>query len=308
VLFEWALVILGTILVMVAGLVMPLQLARMTRPLGGLRISDLAVPFLRHPLLTTLIWALEIVAAYFGRTFLIQFVGDVAAYIAAHTVSKFWDLRQQIWQTAMKVADAVYRARTTSSDDLKKDDSRKGDSNKDDAKKDTKQPGFLYEKIVVVGHSLGSVIGYDVLNGLLLEDAFSKQPLHVAARTRMFLTFGSPLDKTAFLFKTQRDMDAPVRAVGAASVQPMIQHYDNRPQEWINLWSPSDLISGNLDYYDPPTEGNASQKAVQNMIDPEATTPLAAHVEYWGSELFARQLVRGIRTRVAQQPHLQNIA
>jgi hypothetical protein len=83
----------------------------------------------------------------------------------------------------------------------------------------------------MVGHSLGSVIGYDVVNGLLLEDAFSDHPLHVANRTRMFLTFGSPLDTTAFLFRTQAEMCSPIREVAAAAVQPMIQNYDSRPHE-----------------------------------------------------------------------------
>jgi len=87
--------------------------------------------------------------------------------------------------------------------------------------------------MIVLGHSLGSVIGYDVLNGLMLEEQLCNQPLQVADRTRMFLTFGSPLDKTAFLFRTQKDMRSQVREVGAAAVQPMIAAYGNRPLEWV---------------------------------------------------------------------------
>ena len=240
-----------------------------------------------------LLWGFELVAAYIVRWFLIEYVGDVAAYIAAHTVSKFYDLRQQIWQTAMKVARPVYRAQTHH-------------------KASPEAPEFLYEKIIMVGHSLGSVIGYDVLNGLLLEDAFSDQPLRVANRTRMFLTFGSPLDKTAFLFRTQADMRSSVREVAAAAVQPMIQNYDNRPHEWVNLYSKSDIISGHLDFYDPPDKTNAKHKelflnpatapvanerAVKNLPDPDARTPLAAHVEYWDGDLFSQELVRAITTR-----------
>jgi hypothetical protein len=321
---EWALVIGGVALILPGGLAMPWQLlglspeyycwgwfSELAKCLTGdasacphitaayLRLLE-SFPRIGGPLKyvterqfwVAAIWGIELLAAYAGRWFLIEYVGDVAAYIAAHTVSKFWELRQQIWQTAMKVADAVYRTRTTSADESK--------------------ANFLYNKIVVVGHSLGSVIGYDVLNGLLLEDGFSQQPLHIADRTRMFLTFGSPLDKTAFLFKTQKDMNAPFRAVGAASVQPMIQNYANRPPEWVNLWSGSDLISGHLDFYDPPTSQNARHKderlapggadsrqnprAVRNEADPAARTPFAAHVEYWTGDLFARELVRGITT------------
>ena len=237
----------------------------------------------KYSLCIVALWALEIWAASRARGFLIQYVGDVAAYIAAHTVSKFWEVRQQIWHTAMEVGEAVYRARTADDTD------------------------FLYTKIIVVGHSLGSVIGYDVLNGLLMDDQFSAKPLNVAARTRMFLTFGSPLDKTAFLFRTQKDMRSQVREVAAAAVQPMIADYRNRPQEWINLWSHADIISGHLDFYDPPNVMNAKHpehygharinpKGVQNYVDPEAKTPLKAHVEYWDGKMFADQLYRAITT------------
>lgn len=229
------------------------------------------------------LWVVEILLAMLARSFLIQYVGDVAAYIAAHTVSKFWEVRQQIWQAGMKVGAAIYRAKTADNAD------------------------FLYNKIIVVGHSLGSVIGYDVLNGLLLDEQFSADPLLVAARTRMFVTFGSPLDKTAFLFRTQKDMNSKVREVGAASVQPMIANYNCRPPEWVNLWSPADIISGHLDYYDPPNFLNAKRpekyihamknpKAVQNYIDPDARTPLKAHIEYWDGKMFAEHLYRGITT------------
>ncbi len=237
----------------------------------------------KYSLCIVALWALEIWAASRARGFLIQYVGDVAAYVAAHTVSKFWEVRQQIWQTAMKVGEAVYLARTADNAD------------------------FLYTKIIVVGHSLGSVIGYDVLNGLLLDDQFSAAPLQVAARTRMFLTFGSPLDKTAFLFRTQKDMRSQVREVAAAAVQPMIADYRNRPPEWVNLWSKADIISGHLDFYDPPNVMNAKHpehfthartnpKAIQNHIDPDAKTPLKAHIEYWDGKMFADQLYRGITT------------
>ena len=236
-----------------------------------------------YKFLVLVLWLVEILAASMVRSVLVQYVGDVAAYIAAHTVSKFWEVRWQIWQTAMRVAEAIYRVRTA-----------------DDAE-------FLYKKIVVVGHSLGSVIGYDVLNGLLMDDQFSAQPLQVAARTRMFLTFGSPLDKTAFVFRTQKDMRSQVREVGAAAVQPMIASYVNRPQEWVNLWSHADIISGHLDFYDPPNVLNAKHpehyvhsrmnpKGVQNYIDPDAKTPLKAHVEYWAGKMIAEQLYRGITT------------
>jgi hypothetical protein len=287
----WLLIGIGAVAILYAAVLTGFRLAGWIKPSSltpGEGWNNFVAAF---SILVLVLWAAEVLAARFVRMLLIEYVGDVTAYIAAHTVSKFWDLRQQIWQTAMKVALAVYRARTA-------DDS-----------------AYLYEKIIVVGHSLGSVISYDLMNGLLLEKAFSSGGLRVAERTRMFLTFGSPLDKTAFLFRTQKDMNSPVREVAAAAIQPMIVDYDNRPGEWVNLWSRADIISGNLDYYDPPNVDNARHpaaavaaaavatlhetpggRAVQNIIDPDAHTPLAAHVEYWNGALFAQHLYRGITT------------
>src|SRR5579872_329244 len=242
---------------------------------------------LRHRLLVFAVWAFELGLAAAVRWALIEYVGDVTGYIAAYSVSKFWKLRQDIRDAAMKVTRAVYRARQEGKDE------------------------FLYDKIVVVGHSLGSVISYDALNSLLLEASLSSDPLFVPERTRMFLTFGSPLDKTAFLFRTLKDMHSAVREVGAAAVQPMIADYAFRPQEWVNLWSPADIISGHLDYYDLPTAANAKikepaalravpliyeRRRVRNEIDRWARTPLRAHVEYWTGATFAEELVRGITT------------
>jgi hypothetical protein len=75
----------------------------------------------------------------------------------------------------------------------------------------------------------------------------------------------------------------------------------------FNLWSPFDIISGHLDYYDPPNVENAKHRAhylgvapdpgaVRNYIDPDAHTPLAAHVEYWNGKLLAQHVYRAIVT------------
>jgi hypothetical protein len=279
--FAWSLIFAGSVLIIVGALLMAVHLSGRTWVVQ--RVPAWGHWVQSHPFLVLLLWAAELAAAYGVRWTLIEYVGDVTAYMAAYSVSKFWKLRQDIRDTAMKVTRAVYRARTP------------------DGK------AWLYDKIIVVGHSLGSVIGYDTLNSLILEAQLSNSPLDVPDRTRMFLTFGSPLDKTAFLFRTLKDMHSEIREVGAAAVQPMIANYYYRPHEWVNLWSPADIISGNLDYYDPPRPENARHpdrlaavapdpKSVKNLIDPAATTPLKAHVEYWSGELLATELWRAVTT------------
>jgi hypothetical protein len=143
----------------------------------------------------------------------------------------------------------------------------------------------------MVGHSLGSVIAYDTLNRLIQEDESAPgvpptplPRLNVVARTPLFLTFGSPLDKTAFIFGIAGKKTTEAREALAASVQPMICDYQFRPRRWVNIYSSWDLVSGSLGFYDPP--GSVDSRRIENVRDPLATTLLAAHLEYWTNPLL----------------------
>jgi hypothetical protein len=200
---------------------------------------------------------------YLTRWFFIQYLGDVAAYVSAHTVNRFFEVREQIQRVGLKVADAVYSA------------------------EENGKP--LYDKIIVLGHSLGSIIAYDTLNGMINNDLLHGEKRRVVERTNLFLTFGSPMDKIAFIFRTQAQ-NAIVREVLAAAKQPMIDSYDHRPQLWINLWSPKDWISGSIDYFDDPLELDNIQKRVKNYIDLQADKPILAHTQYWGNDAVGEVL------------------
>lgn len=207
------------------------------------------------------LWSLVMLVAHRVEHFLMQYVGDVAIYLSGHRVNRFHETRAAIRSAAAAVFRAIYTARAPGA------------------------PALEYDRIVVAGHSLGSVVAYDSLNAVLNEDRAGNGALRARERTALFLTFGSPLDKTAFLFRTQTDRTSVLREALAASVQPMIQTYDRPP--WVNLHSRNDWISGAIDYYDaaPDAPGH-----VINREDPAASTPLAAHVEYWRGSLLAETL------------------
>ena len=167
-----------------------------------------------------------------------------------------------------------------------------------------------YDKVFVVGHSLGSVIAYDVLNELIRSDQAAEEGSHfadltglgVAQRTPLLLTFGSPLDKTAFLFAVQYDcLERGPREALASAGQPLIQSYECRPERWVNVYSPWDIISGSLDLYDvdsiedAPLAEEYEAKKVCNIKDPKATTLFAAHVQYWSNDLIYQVLHQEIR-------------
>ncbi len=267
----WAFVLVGIAGILVMGVVVSLHLLfKSTGIVPG--------PFLNR-WSVLILWTLAVVGSALARNIIVEYAGDVTAYIAFHTVSVFLEVRKAIFELATNVARAVYRART--------DDGR----------------DFLYQDVIVVGHSLGSVIAYDVLNGLFIEEGFSSQPLDVAGRTALFLTFGSPLDKTAFVFRTQQDANSRLREAEATTVQPMIQAgYHFRPRHWKNIWSHSDWISGSLEYYDDWVGMTGGDRRVKNYRDPEATAPLVAHTQYWQNDLFANLLYAAATERPQPQP------
>jgi hypothetical protein len=217
---------------------------------------------------TGLAWVLLIGASAFIRRLLVQYVGDVAAYVMPYRLDSFAAIRTEIKARVYGCARAIY------------------------AMKRADGSGREYDDVIVVGHSLGSVIAYDAINQLVLEDEGAAEPLDVTDRTALFLTFGSPLDKTAFIFALQGSGTSEAREAVAASVQPMIQSYDHRPRKWINIYSPWDIISGSLDLYD--LAGSSDDRRVGNERDPDATTLLIAHTEYWKTDLVFRRIYEAL--------------
>ncbi len=216
------------------------------------------------PLRLLVTWAVVLLLSAAVRRFLVQYLGDVVVYVESHTVDRFAELRARIRECVTNRARAIYSATGPEA----------------------------YDSVVVVGHSLGSVVSYDVLNQLLCEDAINRQAgrptRDVARRTPLFLTFGSPLDKTAFIFAIQHRRTTQAREALAASSQPMLQDYAWRPERWINIYSPWDIISGSLEYFDLP--GSSDRRRVMNRADRHATTLLMSHVEYWENALLPEVL------------------
>ena len=221
-----------------------------------------------------LLWGLPFGLAIVVRWFLVQYVGDVVAYISAHSVSRFQEIRSAIQAVALKAGSAVYRAAA-----------RDGSP--------------LYSHVIVVGHSLGSVVAYDMLNALINEDKLDAESARVRERTAMLLTFGSPLNKTAYLFRIQRTAGSEVRETMAAAVQPLIASAENRTMPWINIYSRNDWIGGPLQFYDtnPPDE----RIQVVNREDEDARTPLAAHNEHWENPMLA-EVLKGAIARAQAGP------
>lgn len=221
--------------------------------LAGARLGPAAEWITRFPAAVVVVWLLTAWASYQARYFLLEYVGDVAIYVSANKVNRFAQVRERVKAEITEVLKTVYG-----------------------------MDG--YEGVIVLAHSLGSVIAYDAINSLITDEVLAPAGgTDIVARTRLFLTFGSPLNKTAFLFDTKLRRTATTRALLSAAVQPLITDAAFRRFPWENLSSPADVISGKLRFYD------SGSCRVREFLDPSAVTLLWAHEEYWdGPLLFER--------------------
>jgi hypothetical protein len=217
------------------------------------------------------------------RNFILQYIGDVAIYVSGNEVNRFWRIREEIKDIGYQMAKTIYTSvRPPKSACAEMVDLTDVNETKIE---------LAYRKVVVVGHSLGSVLAYDTLNTIIRNDQVLSECVYALARTEALVTLGSPLDKTAFLFR-QHLKSAVVREAMANAVQPLVQSYDFRPEWWINIFNRGDIVAGSLEYYDDPGRTN-EQRRVRNYEDGKRViNPASAHTGYWSRALTKEILYR----------------
>jgi hypothetical protein len=169
-----------------------------------------------------------------------------------------------------------------------------------------------YDNVSLAGHSLGSVIMYDALSWLSVESQVDfpnpgNQPVNSASpisvreykQLHSIITFGSPLDKIVYFFRTQVRSYETVRAHilnelhgfrmarGLSASDPRIK--DSPPFEpsdeikWLNVYSPSDPISARLAFF----------RGVDNYWRWYWLWGLA-HLSYWHDNKFYKKVLNTI--------------
>jgi len=122
-----------------------------------------------------------------------------------------------------------------------------------------------YDQIIVVGHSLGSVIAYDALDRIQhdmnVPGDISPQE---ARRIKGLVTLGSPLDKIAFLFSEPRRRDKTIQRAILAHLHSFRRRKLKIDEDykdiknpfpkklgtrWLNFYHNKDVLGGHLDAY-----------------------------------------------------------
>ena len=208
---------------------------------------------------------LALAVAFVLRWPLVKFVGDIALYVTADSRSSRFRTRDEILARSTDLLRGLLAA---------------GD----------------YDAVYVAGHSLGSVIAYDTINRLTREVRAAdtdgaRLDGHGFDQLKGLLTFGSPLDKVYYFFRTRVKDEEPIRAQLLSSLHGFRRGRSGRdygdlqldPYEmpepegfrWHNVFSRMDRVSGHLDFYE-----------VDRQIHRAYWNPITAHLDYWNDARF----------------------
>jgi hypothetical protein len=224
------------------------------------------------------------VLAYIARGILVNYVGDLAVYLNTSELAKNFEARSQILDECTGALSEIVRLKDAAGN-------------------------YVYDRVLVAGHSLGSVIAYDSITELLnrCRAGSPANPKDVQPedlnKLRGMVTFGCPLNKVFYFFREKMDpkqalrrqildllhgfrLVAPVCSYPPGpNGGPMRQNTDprwaqaeallNNGFRWINAWSPMDPVSGKLLFFD--LQGGQNQKRFW-------FGPLSfgrAHILYW---------------------------
>jgi pimeloyl-ACP methyl ester carboxylesterase len=204
-------------------------------------VSVMAVEFflllslvqLAPPVLVAFVWVLALARVFFGgaRKFLAEVFGDVQVYTNRDELSEHFAARESVLSAAEQVFQTV---------------DRRG-----------------YEGVIVVGHSLGSVVALDALERLDARDS------DILSRVDAIVTFGTALEKVKYFFSRESDSysglavrrlkereraiaeaegieDIRQSLVVAQSLQTLeraVHLAGGRRRAWINLWYANDVVA-----------------------------------------------------------------
>lgn len=204
-----------------------------------------------------------------GSKYIIKLLGDVVIYTTSDVRSKNYEIRQKILSGAVEELRLLLN-------------------------------NHNYKRIIVVGHSIGSVIAYDALNRIAQDmGTEGSMSSNVAHKISGLVTFGSPLDWIAFFFQentphenfVQRQILAhfhgfkrrvPIIDQEPIAIENPIGHPLDRVK-WLNFYHLKDRIGGALNTYEV-SQNTICEKDVKGLGE--------AHDCYWTLDQVYRGIAR----------------
>lgn len=239
-----------------------------------------AIDFLALPTFlnwrAVILYAVLTLVAYVSRKVLTSAIGCLAVYLGADDLSKNFAARSQILHECTSMLIALLAGRD-----------EKGYPDQE----------WIYDEVLVAGHSLGSVIAYDSLSQLIVRNLAEDPSLNDVPlkKVKGLLTFGCPLNKVVYFFRARTNLRTNVlsqilymlhsfrlRTPLPPEANPKIAVPHPFPEKvpfapdflWYNAYSPFDIISGRMQFY----------KADLDVAVERGVTPWTAHLSYWEND------------------------
>ena len=214
------------------------------------------------------LFTLLILLSLLLNTVFVDYMGDVQVYVSGNMNARYRVARKEILESVGQRLQYILQRKVSVGEG------------------ETSQS--YYDEIIVAGHSLGSVIAYDLLNRILRPEFSGSHD----ARTRIkhLYTVGSPLDKIWYFFRDRSHSDNPI-------YQGILGKLKGRKEQgdltspfagltWTNIWVITDVVSGSLDEYGDGIENIH----LTSFIWP----PFVNHVRYWTKRDVMRRVGGGV--------------
>jgi hypothetical protein len=237
------------------------------------------------------------------KTYLVDWLGDVKSLVSSEENVQASEMRKRVMRFAQEKLELAFGYTIQPYEPNTSPDGYSYD-----------RPQETYDHVVLIGHSLGSVILYDALCqyfSRLDEITVGSVPVgttyldlrnRIHNRLRLFLTFGSPLDLIKFFFEqgaSYSPLFDGLRLLWMQTVGHAIhsrQLFLNTP--WLNLWVRSDIISSRLKHYGKSIEENnhlLPNRLTQRHIDSLLVPPLICHSLYLRNKETLRCIADAIK-------------
>ncbi len=214
------------------------------------------------------------------QKYIVGYLGDVAVYVNYSEVRKEFSIRTAIIEKMIDHLNFLLGINLKT----RKFNREPGSMKKDEG---NIKPERDYDDIVIVAHSLGSVIAYDALNRVLYPNG-SEETDAARQKIRHLFTVGSPLEKIWYYFRDHSHRDDPVYQGIIGELKGLKKKGPDEKSQldncaWTNIWAFTDVISSRLDRYGD---------GVENKHDHETNHKLwiLNHLKYWYSSMAMKHI------------------
>lgn len=230
------------------------------------------------PLLGIISALLTLIYILFIRRYVREWIGDVKIWVTYQETANNYEIREKILNQAERVFSHIIQKHT----------------------------GFN-ERVIVLGHSLGSTIAYETLLSLAKKQFTNNTSKLQMNKISHFFTYGSPIDKIHYFFEArsmrENTKSNVLRQLREKPVDYLLNNSDCK-LEWFNFHDHGDAIGGPLETPRLPSQ----MSPIQNVYTPNAYFPtiVTNHAEYTNNNHMLtylwHALVPSLKTAKIQQP------